>query len=490
MTDKIRNIMAQQADKQQKITNKIKTDADAKTKADAKAETDFSIVDIVEGINEKSILYYDIDLGSPFIIYNDQCEEFYDNINQIITSYTYNRYKSATKYKLDIKDILERQAKDRKIKTYIRTAFVDDCYYYKLHNDQIIKVASNGWKEVGLDKDIIFRPSDFSGDQVKPIKSDKNLFELFDNLLITKEEKILLIGVIVAANIDNINHPVLNITGDHGSGKSTISRYIKNIIDPNNGDQLSTIGTEKDLILELSNNICVAFDNLSNLKQSQSDIIAKAATGGGIKIRTLYKTAKMQSVVFNTTVIINSINDTFKQSDILDRTVKIELNRLNKFDNVNVFDNDEKIGKILYCVFDYLSQYLKNKEIGLYKDTKSPIRLSDYYNVTLTAAKCCGFSKVDVDKAFKHNKKKNVDQGLLKSVIGSWILENVDEDNSLCLTSSELFKLLNKESYKNPYSNPTSLGMNLNKIRVNLFDSGYFLSDKDTNTKKYTIIKY
>lgn len=480
----VKDILEEQKRSKQALNAKIIEEYGVDAYDESKLSQDdekFNINDIVEGISNTCTLYHDEDMGIPFIIHKNKCKDFEDEINSIIAVYVYDNYRSGVRYKQDIKDILYARAEDRRIKTYIRTAHVSNKCYYKLNTREMIEITEDGWVKVPHGKNVIFRPSDLATGQIDPIGGG-NLYKLLDNIQISKEEKILLIGALVSAMMEDVNHPILNITGAHGSGKSTISNYIKSIIDPNGSSGAGGMSNEKDMILALSNNICYIFDNLSHLTQGQSDILARAATGGGMDMRTLYKTSKMQRVVFNLTVIINSITDTFTQSDILDRTIKIELQPLTKWAGSDILKDTPKIAQVVGAIFDNLVYVLKNRD--KYTGEPSPVRMSDYYYITLLVGEYNNFTKEEVDNAFTLNTNKTLEQSIASSTIGEWILENITPDKPFHGTTSELFDLINSPLYKKPQS----LGSALSKIKPNLSKIGFLITDKNSKTKKYEIV--
>lgn len=445
-------------------------------------ELEYNLKSIVEGIYNDSIIYKDSESGRLFIIYNNKCLEFTDNINAVITSWVYEKFGTPTKWKHDIRDILTMRAENNIKKTYLRTAFIDNNIYYKLNENEMIIVNGDGWniKEIDLDK-VIFRPIDIQKENVKPV-GGKKLYNLLNILPINKNEKIMVMGMLVGSLIENINHPILNITGDHGSGKSTISTFLKQLIDPVSGDGRSALGdNDRELSMALAQNTIYVVDNISNLTQRQSDIFAQAATGGAIDVRELYKTSKMIRVIFRPTVIINGINDTFRRADILDRTIRIQLERIKGGWNSNSIlegNEPETFGAIL----DNLVYVMKNinKLNG-----KSPIRLSDYYWVTVLVAEYNGITKEEVDIAFKINQIANINQVINESVLGSWIIENVMD--KWVGSSSDLLNEL-RFSGNCPYKTAIGVGKELKRIRIDLEQLGYKIGNKDTHTKRYSII--
>ena len=57
-------------------------------------------------------------------------------------------------------------------------------------------------------------------------------------------------------------YPILSISGEQGSAKSTTSRMLRKLIDPNVADLRAAPRDERDLMIGASNSWVLAYDNL------------------------------------------------------------------------------------------------------------------------------------------------------------------------------------------------------------------------------------
>ena len=439
--------------------------------------------DVYENIQIRYNFFTDKDTSQQYISDGLKVIPLKDKINKIIDKYVYDTYHAITPMPKGVATLLSGIADNNITKTYIRTAHIDDYYYYKCDDNTIIKIGANYWDK-SINDVVYFRPSNLTTDQILPIKSNCKLYDELLDIRLTKSERILLMGALVSAMIDDIAHPIINITGDAGVGKSILGVFIKDIIDPSQSRELGSLGTDKNLKLTLGNNICYGFDNLSHLTQSQSDILATASTGGSSDERVLYSDNEMISTVYNCMVITTGVDDTFKKPDILSRTLHIHLKNGDKVNiNGKSFSyNLERIPYILGSIFDNLAYYIANRDTIT---SPSLIRLDDYYYVTLLTAINNGFSKDDVDKAFKINLDRNINQIITSSTLGSWIINNINIQKSFSGKMSNLYAIVNRES--KVYKTPATIGKELNKLTPHLFDIGYIIGDKNTNTNIFTI---
>jgi len=123
-------------------------------------------------------------------------------------------------------------------------------------------------------------------------------------------------------------YPVLVLNGEQGSAKSTAGRVLRALVDPARTPDRSAPRDERDLIIAANNGHVVAFDNLSGLRDWQSDGLARLATGAGFGTRELYTDAEETLFWAAKPIILNGITDLAVRSDLLDRSLLITLPRI------------------------------------------------------------------------------------------------------------------------------------------------------------------
>src|SRR5260221_13177262 len=120
-------------------------------------------------------------------------------------------------------------------------------------------------------------------------------------------------------------YPVMALSGEHGSAKSTFTAILRAVLDPNTAPLRALPREDRDLFIAASNGHVLAFDNVSGLPAWISDTICRLATGGGFAVRQNY--TDQDEVLFNATrpVILNGIEDVVDRPDLADRTVFLTL---------------------------------------------------------------------------------------------------------------------------------------------------------------------
>jgi hypothetical protein len=120
-------------------------------------------------------------------------------------------------------------------------------------------------------------------------------------------------------------YPVIVLSGEQGSAKSTFSAILRALLDPNTAPLRALPREDRDLFIAASNGHVLAFDNVSGLPGWISDTLCRLATGGGFAVRQLY--SDQDEVLFDAArpVILNGIEDIVTRPDLADRAVFLTL---------------------------------------------------------------------------------------------------------------------------------------------------------------------
>lgn len=135
----------------------------------------------------------------------------------------------------------------------------------------------------------------------------------------------LLVAWLLSAFHPQSPYPILALSGEQGSAKSTMSKLIRNMIDPNSAPLRSPPRKEQDLDLMAKNSYVVALNNLSYIPDWLADALCRLATEGGSSTRMLYEND--QEIIFEDRrpVILNGIEYLPERSDLLDRCLMVIL---------------------------------------------------------------------------------------------------------------------------------------------------------------------
>lgn len=211
---------------------------------------------------------------------------------------------------------------------YNRVAMRDDHIYIDTARPdwKIIKIGPDGYDVVSFDENCpIFARFQHQGIISEPVDYTGDPLEEFAQLLRIKDDDKFIYKILqVAYFLENYPIPIMLITGEHGSAKTTIEKAIINVIDPTHQNLTTIPKDNQDLVLRLYTHYMAGFDNISEMSQQQSDILCTAITGGGNEKRKLFTDKDMAILSFKRKIALNGIAPKIDFSDLRDRSIHIE----------------------------------------------------------------------------------------------------------------------------------------------------------------------
>jgi hypothetical protein len=225
----------------------------------------------------------------------------------------------------------------------IRVAVHENGVYWDLADDdwRAVEITAEGWT-INERPPVRFRRG--SGALALPVPQPGGSVELFARHFdVSGFELMRLIGWCVAALCPDIPYPILNLKGPQGSGNTTKARWARSLVDPCVAPVRSVPKDEGDLIVAAAAGHVTAFDNLSEIKPWLADALCRLATGGGLGKRQLYTDDDTVIVDVRRPVIVTAIGEPTTRADYLDRTLGVELPRID--------DHDRRAERDLDAVF-------------------------------------------------------------------------------------------------------------------------------------------
>jgi hypothetical protein len=128
-------------------------------------------------------------------------------------------------------------------------------------------------------------------------------------------------GYLLGCLREKVPFPMLAVIGEQDSGKTTLCRLVKSLIDPSKPATRAAPKNEEDLMIAADGCHILALDNLSHIDEQLSDALCRLATGGGLGTRTLY--TNRDQTIFDAVrpIVFNSVADVLSRSDLLDRAI-------------------------------------------------------------------------------------------------------------------------------------------------------------------------
>jgi len=122
--------------------------------------------------------------------------------------------------------------------------------------------------------------------------------------------------------------PVIVLTGEQGSGKTTAARVLRSLLDPSASPDRAEPREERDLAIAARNSYAVVIDNLSRLPRWLSDAFSRLSIGAGLSTRQLFTDTDEVFFFAARPIALNGISEFVQRSDLLDRSLLIELQNI------------------------------------------------------------------------------------------------------------------------------------------------------------------
>ena len=128
--------------------------------------------------------------------------------------------------------------------------------------------------------------------------------------------------------VPSSKYVILALQGGQGTGKSLLSRIVKDLVDP------SVVGVQvlpskiQDLSIAAQQAHVLCYDNLRQLSHTISDALCIAATGGSMSSRQLYSDAEQSTQQLHVALVLNGIHAFIDQPDLAQRCLPLYLKPL------------------------------------------------------------------------------------------------------------------------------------------------------------------
>jgi len=277
--------------------------------------------------------------------------------------------------------------------TGIRCARDGDTAYLDLANEgwTVVAISPDGYRVISSAEcpirfvrrpDTLPLPNPLSG----------GTLTTFDRYLPTDPSaRVLVKAYLVASLYSGIPLPVLNLTGPQGSGKSTVARRIRALVDPNRSPLRSEPREIRDIAAGVTSNYLCAFDNISRLPDWLSDVFCRLATGGGFAGRRLYTDDEEHVVDAIRPVLITAIENVVFRGDLADRTITVNLHLIDETTRQTETALNEQFEADRPAIFGALLEALSAALLYLPKVDQSDLgRMADFETIGRAASAALG----------------------------------------------------------------------------------------------------
>jgi hypothetical protein len=214
---------------------------------------------------------------------------------------------------------------------HVRVAGLDDKLYLDLCDPawRVVEIDAVGWRVIDQ-APVRFRraagmkplPVPERGGAVSELRPFLNVAAHGDFALV--------VAWLLACLHDRGPYPILAVSGEQGSAKSTACAMLRALIDPNTAPLRSLPREDRDLFIAANNGHVLVFDNVSIIAPWLADALCRIATGGGFQVRELY--ADKEEVLFDACrpIMSNGIEDVVTRPDLADRALFLNLGAISE----------------------------------------------------------------------------------------------------------------------------------------------------------------
>lgn len=332
------------------------------------------------------------------------------------------------------------------------------------------------------------RHDDYSIEALRPLLS-----EFKDD-----REWLVIMAYICSLYVPNIPKPLLNISGDNGSGKTLTARRIIDLVECSSLESgLSAIRNGQELMRLANKNACLFLDNLSNISTSLSDELCRISTGASLAKRSLFTNDEDWICELCRPVIITGIPSTLIwREDLCDRALPLRVSRIPETKRKTQSELDTEFAKLkpylLGSVYNILSKALKL--LPSVKLEKLP-RLADWYVLSYALCESMdGHTGQEFVEAYKSILDRQTEIAIESSLVCQACRLLVSQTGKWSGTASELhmLKLVHEDyEHSNDYEDrcqlinnpdwprtPATLGKQLERAKPTLESIGIRVDNK------------
>lgn len=331
---------------------------------------------------------------------------------------------------------------------YLRVAGDDTTVYVDLANDNwdVVKITASGWEIISSSAcevrfirrpGMLPLPTPVRGGSIEELRQFVNCP--------TDDLWTLFAGSLPSCFRARGPYAVLVFSGEQGSAKSTTSKRLRDVIDPNKAPVRRLPREERDLMIAAQNGHLLAFDNVSTIPIAISDAMCTIATGGGFGTRQLYSDDDEKLIHVAKPQTVNGIDDTASRPDLLDRAILLHLPTIPEEARREEAEMDkafeEARPRILGALFDAVSTAIRRLPTTVL--TRRP-RLIDFAKWCQAAESAFGWEDGTFVDAYMRNRGDAVALAIESSPVGVWVFGFMETRTEWEGTAKELLAELEK----------------------------------------------
>jgi len=293
---------------------------------------------------------------------------------------------------------------------------------------------------------------------------------------------------------------LLSVSGEKGSGKSTVSKCNKSILDPSITLTMDMPKSRDELLQTLDHHHYPCFDNVSYLSREFSDIFCRVLTGAGTSKRMLWTDDEEFIRALLTAINLNGINVCVTREDLLERSiltfaVSISDNRKTEAELKEKFE--KTLPYVLHDLYNLVSEVMK-----LLKTIKPKelFRMADFCKLGCCVAEAMGYGQDFFIETYRQKLNDQIKEAIYNHTLGNVLLSFMEDKAEWKGSSTNLFTAI-KDFAKNEMdvstrvktfpSAPNLMSRQLNNLLDSFGKIGLeLIYDRNSVVRGWTIINH
>jgi energy-coupling factor transporter ATP-binding protein EcfA2 len=312
---------------------------------------------------------------------------------------------------------------------------------------QAIKITADGWSVVS-NPPVKFTRSQSQGELPIPVKGGSILALRRFLPQMHDEDFIMTVSWLVSSFSPRGPYAILVLDGAQGSGKSTLVRVIRSLLDPSKASNRMIPENARNLAINAINTWVLDFDNMSGCPKWLSDILCSIATKGTFATRMLYSDDSEMLFPIMRPIMLSGIDDLKSESDMAQRAVAIHLPFMRTSERLPeelYWEEFNKLKPALFgAVLDAVSAALKNKKS--IENIEYP-RMADFCRFSVAATAGLPWKAEDFLSAYSGNINNIGNSQLEGDPVASVIAFMMREDHQLILSATEVFNFMEAQNW-------------------------------------------
>jgi putative DNA primase/helicase len=306
----------------------------------------------------------------------------------------------------------------------------------------------------------------------------------------------LVVAWLVAAMWPHGPYPILILQGEQGTAKSSLTKLLRQIVDPNAAPLRKMPRDEMDLLISALHSWVLALDNLSGISGEAADLLCGISTGTGSSARAKFTDGDEFVVATKNPIILNGIPALTHRPDLTSRALVVQLRPIPDEARKSEQEHESEWAKVAPQVLAALLDVMVCA-IGNLPDTRLARsgRLADFERLIEAAAPALGWKPGEFSEIYRDNQNELDSVTLETDDVAAAIVSLIEDDSphKWYGTASQLLDAIAQKvsetarRAKSWPQNSTALGARLVRLAPVLRRRGIVIERKHSGERRIVI---